>query len=199
MRACREAKPLPNLPAPASSLRVEEASEFAGRFAAANGRTLEIVAAGDRLYLLHNAARVPLERTAGVENGFTVLHPDFAVYSLLFSRADKDEKGPFVELGWGEEWFVSAAYQGPREFSVPDEWRRYPGHYRSEDRWIGSNRVVLRRGKLWLNGTVPLEPAPGGKFYLRDEPQSPEWVSFFDTVNGHAMRMSLSGQSLVRV
>jgi D-alanyl-D-alanine carboxypeptidase len=199
MRACRETKLLPNVPAPAASLRIERAADFAGQFAAADGRILQVMAEGDRLYLLHGAVRVPLEPTAEVENGFTVLHPDYAVYSLVFSRAPKDEKGPFLEVGWGEDWYVSADYKGAHEFAVPKEWRRYIGHYRSEDRWIGSNRVVLRAGKLWLNGVVPLEPASGGRFYLRDDPASPEWVSFFDFVNGYAMRMCLSGASLARV
>jgi hypothetical protein len=52
---------------------------------------------------------------------------------------------------------------------------------------------------LWLNGVVPLEPAADGRFYLRDEPTSPEWVGFSDIVNGNAMRMRLSGADLARV
>lgn len=198
MRACREARALPALPAPAMSTRVERASDYAGHFSAPNGRTLETVAEGDRLYLMHNGARVPLEPTAEVDDGFTVLHPDFATYSLLFSRAANDEKGPFIEVGWGEDWFVSSNHPGPREIAAPKEWQHYVGHYRSDDRWIGSSRIVLRRGKLWLNGVVPLEAA-AGRFYLRDEPQSPEWVSFHDFVDGHAMRLCQSGASLARV
>jgi hypothetical protein len=103
------------------------------------------------------------------------------------------------EAAWGEEWYTSSAYQGPRTFKVPDEWLRYPGHYRTEDPWIGSVRIVLRRGQLWMNGSVPLEPADNGRFYLRDEPQSPEWVSFSDFVNGHARQLRLSGYVLTRV
>jgi hypothetical protein len=81
---------------------------------------------------------------------------------------------------------------------VPDEWRSYTGHYRNEDPWIGSARIAIRSGKLWLNGVVPLEPARNGRFYLRDEPDSPEWLSFSDIVNGRAMRMCLSGADLQR-
>jgi hypothetical protein len=33
---------------------------------------------------------------------------------------------------------------------------------------------------------------------LRDEADSPEWVSFSDIVNGRAMRMRLSGADLQR-
>jgi hypothetical protein len=46
---------------------------------------------------------------------------------------------------------------------------------------------------------VPLEPSPDGRFFLRDEPASPEWVGFSDIVNGNAMRMRLSGADLTRV
>jgi len=199
MRACREASPLPSLPAPVPAVQVTAASDYAGSFAGTGGRHLEIVAEGDRLYLLYGAARVPLEPTIDVENAFTVRHPDFDKFALLLSRADADGKGPFVEAGWGEDWFASAGYTGPREFTVPAEWHRFPGHYRNEDPWIGSNSIVLRRGKLWLNGVVPLAAGRGGRFYLRDEPESPEWVSFSDIVNGSAMRMCLSGAILTRV
>ena len=87
---------------------------------------------------------------------------------------------------------------GAREFPSPKEWSGFTGHYRSEDPWIGSHHIVLRRGKLWLNGIVPLELADNGRFYLRDEPHSPEWVRFFDIANGAAQRMTLSGADLWR-
>jgi D-alanyl-D-alanine carboxypeptidase len=201
MRACREGTALPDVPARKPSLYVESAADYAGHYAGigAGGRALDIVADRDRLFLIHKDMRVPLEPAIEPEDAFIAQHPDFAHYPLLFGRARTDTKGPAVEVGWGEEWFVTARYSGPREFKVPAEWLRYPGHYRNEDAWIGSNRIDLRRGKLWLNGTVPLEPAADGRFYLRDEPASPEWVSFSDVANGQAMRMRLSGADLARV
>jgi len=45
---------------------------------------------------------------------------------------------------------------------------------------------------------APLEAAADGRFYLRDEPMSPEWVGFSDLVNGKTMRMRLSGMDLAR-
>jgi D-alanyl-D-alanine carboxypeptidase len=201
MRACREGTALPDVPARKPSLYVESAAEYAGRYTGtgAGARALDIVADRDRLFLIHENVRVPLEPAIEPEHAFIVLHPEFAHYPLLFGRAGGDGKGPAVEVGWGEEWFVTVRYSGPREFKVPAEWHRYPGHYRNEDAWIGSNRIDLRRGKLWLNGTVPLEPAADGRFYLRDEPASPEWVGFSDFANGKAMRMRLSGADLARV
>ncbi len=199
MRACREGAALPEVPASEPPLRVRGATDYAKRYTGAGGRTLDIVAEGDRLFLMHQGTRVPLEPAIEPEDAFTVLHPDYAHYAILFSRAGSDGKGPVVEAGWGEDWFAASGYSGPRDFKVPAEWSRYPGHYRNEDPWVGSNRVVLRRGKLWLNGVVPLEPAGDARFYLRDEPDSPEWVSFSDTVNDSAMRMRLSGTDLARV
>jgi hypothetical protein len=199
MRACREGTALPEVPASSPPLSVPAAADYVGRYTGVGGRTLDILAEGDRLFLIHKGTRVPLEPSLEPEDAFTVLHPEFAPFDILFSRSGKDGKGPVAEAGWGEDWFVAAGYTGPREFHVPAEWNRYPGHYRNEDPWVGSNRIVLRRGKLWLNGVVPLEPAGDGRFYLRDEPASPEWVGFSDIVNGNAMRMRLSGADLTRV
>ena len=73
------------------------------------------------------------------------------------------------------------------------------GHYRNESAWVGSVRVVIRKGKLYGDGVVPLEPAAGGYFYFRDEPKSPEWIQFHDIVNNQAMRIKLSGEDLWQV
>ena len=199
MRACREGTSLPDVPAHKPSLYVESAGDYAGHYMGTGGRALTIVADGSRLFLVHKDLRVPLESAIEPDDAFIVRHPDFAHYPLLFGRAGAGGKGPAVEVGWGEEWFAIARYSGPRDFKVPVEWGRYPGHYRNEDAWIGSNRIDVRKGRLWLNGTVPLEPAADGRFYLRDEPQSPEWVGFSDFANGKAMRMRLSGADLARV
>lgn len=199
MRACREGTAPPDVPARVSPLHVESAADYAGRYAGAGGRALELVAERDRLYLMHHDLRVPLEPASEPDDAFVVLHPEFAHYPLLFGRTGDDGKGPVVEVGWGEDWFIAARYSGPREFKVPAEWHRYTGHYRNEDPWVGSSRIDLRGGKLWLNGVVPLEPAADGRFYLRDESDSPEWVGFSDFANGKAMRMRLSGADLARV
>jgi CubicO group peptidase (beta-lactamase class C family) len=199
MRACREGTPLPDIPARNPPLRVNSAANYAGHFSGSGGRTLDVVAEGDRLYLLFEGSRVALEPALEPKDAFTVLHPRFAHYPLIFGRASEDDKSPVVEAGWGEEWYAAAGYRGQREFTSPEEWRRFAGHYRNEDQWIGSHRIVLRKGKLWLDGAVPLELLPDGRFYLRDEPTNPEWVTFSDVVNGQAMRMRLSGADLARV
>jgi hypothetical protein len=102
-------------------------------------------------------------------------------------------------FGWREKTFVREGQVHPVEAAAPPEWSAYPGHYRSEDPWIGSRRVSLRGGALWLDGGIPLVPTGDGRFWLRNEPTSPEWVAFADVVGGRAMRLLVSGYSLVRI
>ena len=156
----------------------------------------EVVAEGDRLYVLKAGSRLALEPAPGVDDGFLVHEAEWSRNVLVFGR--KGKEGPVVEAGWGGDWYAGAGYDGPREFPVPADWQRYPGHYRNDDPWVGSVSIAIRRGRLWLNGIVPLEPAEGGRFWLRDEDVSPEWVSFADVVNGRAMRLCLSGADLKR-
>jgi hypothetical protein len=107
-------------------------------------------------------------------------------------------QGPVVEVSWGDAWYTNSAYDGPREFKVPDAWRSYVGHYRTEDPWTGSLRVVLLKGKLMLDGITPLE-ADGKMFRLRDQPSNTEWILFGEVVNGKCMRLKYSGVDLWRV
>ncbi len=198
MRACREGAALPPVPSRDPPAHVPEAASYAGHYGGPAGRSMDFAADGGRLFLLHKGARVPLQPSLEPKDAFTVLHPDYAHFEILFSRAAGTDKGAVLEASWGEDWVVAAGHKGPAEFNIPEDWRRYVGHYRNEDPWIGSNRIVLRKGKLWLNGVIPLEPAAEGRFYLRDEPGSPEWVDFSDFVGGRALHMRLSGADLWR-
>ena len=200
MRAQRAGQPLPPAPPSVPPTRVGNAADYAGTYRSPAGRTLEIVADGEQLFLAHQGRRVPLEIAVGAPDRFVVLDPDFERFTLVFGRADpKDPKSAVVEAGWGEEWFAHPRYTGTTRFDHPKEWESYVGHYRNENPWIGSLRVVLRKGALMIDGVVPLEAREGGVFYLRDEEHSPEWIRFFDVVNGRAMRLKLSGEDLWRV
>ena len=196
MRAVREGKPLPPVPAADPAWRVPSAADYAGRFTANDGRVLEFVAQGERLFLLRGTERIAVELLA--PDVFTVAHADFAHFPLVFTRAGKEGKGAVVEAAWGDDWYAGAAYTGPRSFQLPGAWQQYTGEYRTEDPWLGSARISARQGKLWMNGTIPLEASGDGRFFLRDEPDSPEWVSFREPVNGKACAMVLSGTFLLR-
>ena len=199
MRAVREGKPLPPIPAPAPNWRVESAGAYAGKYTAADGRVLEVVATGDRLDLLHRGQRVTLEPSLAAPDAFNVLHEDFALYPLLFGRASATPGATVVTASWGADCHFAPAYAGPRTFGTPGHWSAYVGEYRNEDPWIGSRRITLRQGRLWMDGVIPLEPVGNDKFFLRDEPDSPEWVSFREPADGKSVAMTLSGLYLPRV
>ncbi|MDP9338884.1 MAG: beta-lactamase family protein [Acidobacteriota bacterium] len=197
MRAKSESKSLPAAPKQKPATLIENAKDYAGVYKAENGRQLEFVAEGDGLFLTHNAKRVPLE---GGNDAFNSGPGDFERFSFVFGRADsKDAKSAVVEVGWGNEWFANGKYTGPKTFDYPKEWNEYTGHYRNENPWIGSTRIILRKGKLMMDGAVPLEPGEGGIFHLRDEEHNPEWIRFGEVVNGKVMRIKLSGEDLWRV
>jgi CubicO group peptidase (beta-lactamase class C family) len=197
MRAKSESKALPVPPKQEPPTKVENAAAYAGIYKNESGRQLEFIADADQLFLLHGGKRVPLE---GGDDAFSSGPGDFERFSFVFGRADsKDPKSPIVEVGWGNDWFANEKYTGPRTFTYPKEWNEYLGHYRNENPWIGSTRIVLRKSKLLMDGVVPLEPGEAGIFYLRDEEHSPEWIRFGEIVNGKAMRIKLSGEDLWRV
>jgi len=197
MRAQLESKPLPAAPAPRDVYKVENAAAYAGTFQSAKGGKLEFVAEGERLYLVHAGKRVALE---GSYDAFLVRDPEFDRFPVLFGRVEgKDAKSPVVEAFWGSEWFTNAKYSGPKTFDYPKEWDIFIGHYRNESPWIGSFHVLVRKGKLFIDGVIPLEPRAGGIYRLSDEESNTEWIRFTEIVNGHAMKIKFSGEDLWRV
>ena len=85
--------------------------------------------------------------------------------------------------------------------TCPTDWRGFVGHYRNENPWIGSVRVVILKGKLMLSLTyavIPLE-ADGELFRLRDDPANTDWIRFGEIVNGKCMHLKFSGEDLWRV
>lgn len=197
MNATRESKPLPAVPASVSPTAIDDAKDYAGTFTSGK-RSLQFAAEGKSLFLVHGGARVELE-AAGEPGHFLVLHRDFNRYTLVFGRRKADDpSSPVTEVSWGPDWYTNAAYDGPREFDAPGEWQSYVGHYRNESPWLGSLRIVLRKGVLLVDGVTPLERV-GDAFYLRDEPHNPEWIRFGEVVNGRCMRIKFSGNDLWRV
>lgn len=198
MRAERGRKALPAIPPPHPATYVENASDYAGTYSNEDGRKLELAADAMQLFLLYGGRRIPMEAAGG--DIFTVVHPDFDRFALVFGRADaSDPASVVVDVGWGNDWYMNSKYSGPRKFALPAEWKSYPGHYRNESPWIGSVHVIVRKGMLMADGVVPLEPGEGGSFHFRDEPKSPEWIRFSDVVNGLAMRLKFSGEDMWRV
>lgn len=192
LRAVRSNKPLPPLPEADDPFRVNNAADYVGTYTAPNGRTLTLAAAGDRLELVQGERRIALEKAA--PDIFLVPHPDFALYPLEMGR----DGGAVVEASHGPDWYAGTRYNGARTFEVPEEWRAYPGHYRNENPWEGSARVVLRKGRLWF-GTDPLVPLEPGLFRVGDEEHSPDRARFTDVAAGRALHAIFSGTEYTRI
>jgi len=200
MRAQRAGKPLPELPKIVPATFIENPQQYAGIYTAPGDKKWEFQAEGTNLYLLQVGKRIPIETIAGSQEMLVLREPGLDRYALTFGREKSDDpKSRVVEAAWGPLWFFNAMYSGPKSFDYPKEWDRYVGHYRNENPWVGSMRVVIRKGKLSVDGLAPLEPAADGYFYFRDEPHSPEWLRFHDIVNDKAMRVKASGEDLWRV
>src|SRR6202040_3404195 len=130
---------------------VKNASDYLGMYESSDGRSFEVVATNDNLSLIYQGTRVALESAHG--DMFIVPHADFQHFLLVFGRSDaKDPASPVIEAGSGSNWFTNSKYSGPRTFEYPKEWERYVGHYRNETPWVGSARIVLRKGKLMVDG-----------------------------------------------
>lgn len=197
MKAATLRKNIADVPAPAGA-RAGVGSGYAGVYEDVSGRKLVVTSTDGSLWLEHGAEQIAMEPTPEPDH-FLVAHPDFAHFPLVFARkSDKDPQSAVTEVSWGGEWYAGSAYEGPRKFTYPPKWDSYIGHYRNESPWLGSTRVVVRKGRLWLDGVIPLEEADD-RFYLRDEEHSPEWLQFGPIVNGRCMLLKFSGVDMWRV
>jgi D-alanyl-D-alanine carboxypeptidase len=195
-RAAQSGTPLPEMPAAEDAFDIPAADSYAGTYAAPDGRRLTLAPDRNRLFLDHRAMRIPLERRG--RDAFYVNHPDFALFLLRFAR--DAEKLP-AEVSYGGDWFVNARYQGPRTFAPPEQWKAFPGHYRTQHQWFNNFRIVLRKDELWLvspgGGEEKLFAVDGGAFAVGDK-ESAERIRFDTIVNGEALRADLAGVAFYR-
>lgn len=204
LRARQERKTVPVPPPFDEADIVSNPEQYAGTYTAPNGRRLEVRATTDRLVLRVGGKDVELQQSGGDE--FIADHPAFALFPLVFGRAPKTEEqaagdgspGEIIELSYGSDWY---AHQRHPQTAAPSsaELRPYVGHYYAESPWSDNVRVVLRRGQLWFNGTVPLTPCGDHLFRIGSEEWSPETAEFFNLVDGKAQALSFSGVQLVRI
>jgi hypothetical protein len=201
LRAASKAEAAPKAPAVVPATTIEKASDYAGTYHGATGRQLEFVAEGDHLHLLHAGARVPME-TLSVP-GLLARHPGFERFVLTFTRANGSDSGPFTDVAHGDACYTRNETQEPTEAAIPASWRTFVGHYRNDNPWFGSFRIVIRADRLWaLYGggyEFPLEPMADRTFRLADVPNSADWMRFMDEVNGQASHLNLSGELYWRV
>lgn len=198
MRAKKQNTAAPSAPPAEPPDQVKNVADFEGEYKNEQGTTVKFAAKGQSLFLVHGDVSIPLENSGA--NKFLARHPDLDRFLLVFGRADQaDPKSAVVEVGWGAAWYTNSKYKGPSKFDYPKIWDAYVGHYRNDNPWIGSVRVVVRKGVLMLDGSAALEPGTDDTFHSRDDKNSTDWIRFLDIVNGHAMRLKFSGEDLWRV
>ena len=202
MRATAEGAKLPDPPEPNDPMRISNAADYLGVFTSPNGLKLVVVAGYDGRLLVANKGNSLELQGSGAADQFIALGKEPTYFSLVFGRAKADDpKSPVVEVAYGPHWYTNAQYSGPREFTAPSAYEQYVGHYRNDEPWTESTRVVLRKGKLWLDGVLPLEQDEQvpNLFHFRDEPTNPEVVRFLHVVNGKAQMIKISGTDLWRM
>lgn len=184
---------LPEIPPPLPSpLVIKNATDYAGTFTSSSGNQLVVNASGDQLILNYKGQRIVLEQ-AGPDR-FIVKHPDFELFVLTFGR----QKGAVTEVFHGSDWWTNERYAGPKSFDYPKELDTYVGRYRSDNAWYGSTRVLIRKGRLTLEGDVPLVEISPGVFKFEGDPNTVDQIVFDTIIDGKATRANYSGIEFFR-
>lgn len=187
----------PELPSDA----IKNAQDYAGTYTASNGKRIDVSAEGDKLLLRAGSASIPLERMGG--DAFVANAPGWDRFPVVFGRAETDKgsekRSPVVELAYGSEWYTNDRYAGPRSYPELPEYQRFIGSYQADSAWVGSAHVVLRKGKLWADGVIPLEPIGNALFRFGGEPYTPDTAEFFYFVDGKAQMLKVNGADMWRI
>jgi hypothetical protein len=204
MSAHAERKLLPQAPEVPDPMIVKHAGDYAGTYVSTNGREVVVAPKGDRLSMRIGSQSIPLQ-SAG-DDTFLATVQEWQRFPIVFGRAeqtpgdaDGKKNSPVVELMHGADWYINAKYSGPRSFAVTPKLESFVGHYRADSVCLGSTRVVLRKGRLWLDGVIPLQPLGQALFRVGDDPFNSDTVEFFYAVEGKARLMKLTGADLWRV
>jgi CubicO group peptidase (beta-lactamase class C family) len=195
LRAAAERKRAPPVPPADAAAEITDPAAYTGTYVAPNGKTLQVVVDERRLAISTDGVRIRLEHTGGDQ--FLAEHPRFALYPLVFGR--DSAAAPISELAYGEEWYARRGTAQTPSPPAADQLDQYAGLYHSDDPWIGSARVVVRRGRLWIDGTIALEPIGDHLFRYADEPSSPETAEFRAITAGRAQVLITDGGLLRRI
>jgi CubicO group peptidase (beta-lactamase class C family) len=173
---------------------VKNASDFGGIFESPTGNKLRAIAEGSALYILAGDQRIPLESLGG--DAFLADEYSMRRFPVVFGRNDAKQ---VVELAHGPDWFVNQYYAGPREFPSVPQYESFVGHYRSDSPWTRSTRIVIRKGKLWADGTEPLERIGQALFRIGSDSFSPDVAEFLQVADGKALLLKINGGDQWRV
>ena len=182
-----------------------DTKDYEGSYEDERGERIEVMSAPEALLLRIGSRRITL-RPQG-DGQFMATGQEYDLFPWLFSRAPPsslagaptEEKRPVTALSWGPRWYGRSGYAPSLPRSPEPVFPGLTGLYYNESPWIGSVRVVERRGSLWLNGETPLEPLGEALFRWADEPSSPETAEFLEFVDGQAQLLRVSGGELRRI
>lgn len=196
MQANFHRRPLPPAPTQKNPQAVEDAGELAGTYTSDDGTTLTLTAGGDALWLETgegaSAVRQQLQTTW---YGLAVQPPLDTRHALGVER-DADKQ--VLAVTHGAQWYAREGVEQPGAADAPPEWAAYVGTYRSHNPWHGHMAVVLRRGRLYVDGREELVPLEDGTFKVGTNPHAPERVSFDVVINGTALRATYDGEVFAR-
>ena len=200
LRSTQDKSAAPPLPPFDESAEVRDAAGYAGSYVSADGRHLEVVAAGGRLVLERAQERIPLQHAE--DDNFIADHADFDLYPLVFERDSAGQSNggtsrPVIALAHGADWYARPEGQA-RVIEPSAELARYAGVYYCADPWAGWVRVVQRQGRLWIGGTDPLSPI-GDRLFRVGQPTSPEVAEFVDFVDGSPRRLRFGAGEFERI
>jgi hypothetical protein len=96
-------------------------------------------------------------------------------------------------LAHGPDWYAHGRDSSPADAPNAPDLAVYAGTYSSNDPWIGTYRIVVRRGRLWVDGDQLLARIGEHLFRIADEPSSPETAEFRHIVAGGAQVLVIGG------
>lgn len=202
LRAASCGQPLPDVPSIRDPFRISNAADYAGTYQSTDGKALAFEAVDDNLLVRIGESAHPLEQVG--YDSFYCQHPSLDRFVLQFQR---DEEGQVVTVAHGARWFANDHYNGPEEFTTPQEWQAYTGRYHSQSPWFPGFSVFIRQGKLWCvtdsggettgGNQIELRPLGDGVFRPADEP-TPDRVIFEEIIDGRAWRATWSGHRFYR-
>jgi D-alanyl-D-alanine carboxypeptidase len=196
IKAAVRNQPLPTPPARRSG-QLANASDWAGVYQSPEGGSIEFVAANDALSLKRDAGTIPLTRVAA--DGFRASTPDLVAFPFIFER----QGGKVVEVSHGPDWYFNPLYTGPKVFEEKPGLRAYVGRYENHNPESSPVRVFVNRGQLIAasggGAGQPLAVLGPALFKPVSPDFNPERYSFDSIVDGHALRLTISGMPLYRI
>jgi CubicO group peptidase (beta-lactamase class C family) len=188
------------VPPPAAAVTAwPDATRFAGRFQAGDGRELEFRAYGvDGLLLADAGAVVPLARL-GKEAWGLFLSPHGPRAFIFF----RDATGAVSDVSEGAQSYRPPG--APRSAAaLGADYQPLVGRYAAHGEEGPDLRVFTRNGELMMGyadggPATPLAQSGPGRFRFADPAWAPEWLAFDTPIDGQAQRMVFSGVPLYRI